>query len=353
MKRQADGRYRAKLTIGTRADGKKIYKYISGRTRKELEDARRRVLAVYRDGQAAPNSDLMANDWIMRWYDTVAAPRQNAETAAQKRRTIERYVLPLLDGKQLRAVTALDLQEIVNAASGSCRTILTRITGVLRGAFASAYAQGYIARDPSVALEARKKPYTGYRALSETENASVQQNLAERATEPLLLGLLYYTGMRIGEALGLQWRDIDFKGNTICVERTLHFRTMRTGKPKTEAGIRTIPMCDELKAILAENRGIGEGFVVTASRKGGALPESSYKLKMRRIQRAIGAPDLTAHCFRYNYATRLFDACVDELTAARIFGHTDPATMHRIYVDIERSRRISASTEAARHAFSE
>ena len=351
MKKQADGRYRAKLTIGTRADGTKVYKYISGRTRKELEDARRRVLAVYRDGQEAVADDLMAMDWIYSWYASKSAPKQNKETAAQKRRTIELYIEPYLKDRQLRAVTAFELQDIVYAASHRCHTIITRIVGVLKGSFASAYAQGYIPRDVSAALEAPQKPFKGHRALTEDENATVQKLLAERTTEPLLLGLLYYTGMRIGEALGLQWRDIDFKGNTIHVERTLHFKTMKTGRPKTDAGIRTIPMTDELKAILLESRGIGEAFVVQAAKKGGALPEASYKLKIRRIKRAIGSEDLTAHCFRYNYATRLYDAKVDELTAAKIFGHSDPSTMKEIYIDIERSRRIKESTEAARNAF--
>lgn len=40
--KQSDGRYRAKVTVGHDADGKSIVKYVSGRTKKELEAARRR-----------------------------------------------------------------------------------------------------------------------------------------------------------------------------------------------------------------------------------------------------------------------------------------------------------------------
>ena len=350
MAKQKDGRYRTKVIVGKTAEGKNIVKWVQGATKKELEANRKRILTEYRDGVVAENSSILAMDWIYKWYDAVCAPRQKEEGARQKKRTVEIYVEPYLKDKQLRAVSAYDLQEILNKCKKG-HTIQTRIKGVLKGAFAAAYANGMINRDVSVALTVKMKSYKSRRALTDEETKQVEKLLEERSTEPLLLALLYYTGMRIGEILGLQWKDVDLKRDFIRGERSLSFKTMSTDTTKTEAGVRDIPVCAELKAILKDYQGIGEAFVVQAAEKGGPVPEMSYRRRIKRISKAIGSEELTAHYFRYNYATRLYDAKVDPLTAAKIFGHSDPTTMLKIYTDIEHSKRSKRSTDAAKRAF--
>lgn len=61
------------------------------------------------------------------------------------------------------------------------------------------------------------------------------------------------TGCRIGEVLGLRWQDIDFKNRTININHNLVYRAQddgtcinRVNSPKTSAGIRIIPMLDEM-----------------------------------------------------------------------------------------------------------
>ena len=61
------------------------------------------------------------------------------------------------------------------------------------------------------------------------------------------------TGCCIGEVLGLRWQDIDFKNRTININHNLVYRTQddgtcinRVNSPKTSAGIRIIPMLDEI-----------------------------------------------------------------------------------------------------------
>ena len=67
--------------------------------------------------------------------------------------------------------------------------------------------------------------------------------------------VLLGTGCRIGEALGLRWEDLDFERRTISINHSLvYYPTLESGKselrvslPKTEAGIRSIPMLDSVK----------------------------------------------------------------------------------------------------------
>ena len=67
--------------------------------------------------------------------------------------------------------------------------------------------------------------------------------------------VLLGTGCRIGEALGLRWQDLDYDRRTISINHSLSYyqkpesnkSVLRISKPKTEAGIRTIPMLDVVK----------------------------------------------------------------------------------------------------------
>ena len=69
------------------------------------------------------------------------------------------------------------------------------------------------------------------------------------------------TGMRIGEALGLRWKDIDFKKNRIFVNHSLSYKQVEGGgyeyhinAPKTKAGIRTIPMFQDVRSALQKEK---------------------------------------------------------------------------------------------------
>ena len=76
-----------------------------------------------------------------------------------------------------------------------------------------------------------------------------------------LFTVLLGTGMRIGECLGLRWEDCDFKSKIINVNHNLIYRTTEARKmelhvttPKTKAGIRIIPMFDDVKRALLDER---------------------------------------------------------------------------------------------------
>jgi len=59
-----------------------------------------------------------------------------------------------------------------------------------------------------------------------------------------IFSVLFFTGMRTGEMIGLKWSDIDFKNKTIMIQRTIG-RGIE-GRPKTQSSIRTIPILNAL-----------------------------------------------------------------------------------------------------------
>lgn len=354
MGKQKDGRYRSKVVVGKRADGRNIVKWIQGATKKELEQNRQRILAEYRDGVASNQRNVLAMDWIYDYFDNAIAPGQKEQTASDMRSQIDRYILPQLRDKQLRAVSMADIQACMNACSGKCRSLHINVRGVLRRSIAAAVAEGVIDRDVTAACMVRLPERKHNRAFTPEETAILKKNVAERKIEPLLTALLFYTGMRRGELIGLQWKEVDLKNDVIHVRRDYDWKTNSLDTLKTPSAKRDIPIVPELREILVENKGKSEEFVVHAPTDPlKALPEATYKRHWKSIRALIGAEDVVARTFRNNFATVLYDAEVDVLTASRAMGHKDPTTTLKIYTDIERSRKVQKGADAVRNAFAE
>jgi len=100
----------------------------------------------------------------------------------------------------MRAITAEQLQAYLNDLAGTGKTTLTYIMIILTNCFTLANAQGVIDRNVAESLKPPKAERTNRRALTAQETAAV---LTMIDTHPagLLLAILYYTGLRRGEAL--------------------------------------------------------------------------------------------------------------------------------------------------------
>lgn len=79
--------------------------------------------------------------------------------------------------------------------------------------------------------------------------------------------------------------------------------------------------------------------------------EATLKRKWKKIRALVGE-NVTTRTFRNNFATVLYDAGIDVLTAAAAMGHADPSTTLGIYTDLKRSRKVKDGNEAIKGVFS-
>ena len=181
--------------------------------------------------------------------------------------------------------------------------------------------------------------------------------------------VLLGTGCRIGECLALTWNDLDFENRIITVERSLvdypigenRRSEKRISRPKTEAGIRTIPMLDvvyDAFRILYDEQmetGFNEteidgcsGFVFM-NRFGDMLTQSSVNRTIKRIINAYNAeeilkakkedrealilPDFSCHHLRHTFATRLCENETNLKVIQSVMGHRNIETTMDIYAE--------------------
>lgn len=359
MKKQKDGRYRAKVTIGVDGLGKTITKYVSGRTKRELEQAKADVREKYIAGIDEKAQTIMALDWIWQWYEAKRKPKQKTHTQRSNIGTINKYIVPHLQGKRLSAVSLYDLERIMDALAGRGRTLIGNVYSILKGAFDAASAHRVLQYNPMQGLDKPKVYSEKRRALTGAETKAVLKLIADNHRDALLLALLYYTGMRRGEILGLKWSDIDFDANLIHVCRDADLDSGREDALKTKSSARDIPLVDALKIILHKRRGIGYIFL---SRSGGLWHSATYSRRWRTIAEdlykacpqidAVGGKSvLTAHYFRHNFASILYNKGVDPLTACRVLGHSDIRTTLSIYTHLANEQQKLSGDESVRAAF--
>ena len=188
------------------------------------------------------------------------------------------------------------------------------------------------------------------------------QQMINTHPDGLLLAILFYTGLRRGEVLGLRWSDVDFTACTLHVERDIDFVIGTVGSVKTASSVRTVPIPDPLMAMLQKHRQIGSGYVIRAARTDSFWTQSTFSRHWRSIQTELLRIDpsiendtvgsiLTPHYFRHNYASILYRTGVDVLSAQRYLGHTDPATTMRIYTHLADETEMK-DAEKVRKAFS-
>lgn len=168
--------------------------------------------------------------------------------------------------------------------------------------------------------------------------------------------IMMYTGLRRGELLALTWPDINLADRTVTVNKSVEFHD---GVPhvkastKTNAGMRVISIPEILAVYLSDQP--KSSLLVFPSATGQIVSESSWRVMwddyLREIDKKFGSPKVgksslltiphfTAHWLRHTYATMLYMAGVDVLTAKDLLGHSDIKTTLGIYTHLDTKFKI-------------
>ena len=207
----------------------------------------------------------------------------------------------------------------------------------------------------------KNAPKEERRALSETEREWISNYSGENKRAKRAAMIAMFCGLRRGEMTALTWNDINFTDKTITVNKSYDFKSNNIKLPKTAAGVRTVPMPDTLVEFLKNEK--KEGINVLVTKSGKIMTESAWKRMLEsflidlEIAHGAGkkkkkcAPEPTVftiqlfgwHDLRHTYATILYEAGVDVLTAQYLLGHASASTTMEIYThlsDAQKSRSI-------------
>lgn len=143
----------------------------------------------------------------------------------------------------------------------------------------------------------------------------------------LILGILFYSGLRLAELCALQVGDVDAAGLTI---------TVRQGKgDKARLVPTTAEVIRHFVAYLYSRPNHTDNLLLASDGYGGYTgplrPEGVRQMLIRRCRRAGIEPPYSPHAFRHGFAMWTLNAGVRLTTVATLMGHSDPNITHQIY----------------------
>ena len=327
-------------------------KYLRGKTQEELDEKVLKAQILVNSGVDICSEETFGH-FAQMWYDIYKKPYLRESSLNMIKYVLNQHILPFIGGYRLRDISPMQIQAIMASVSDKSNSLQSKILVLLRNIFRAAQDNGLIAKSPvSTMLKPAGKKTQEKVALTPQES----RLLLERVTNPraktfLLIAL--HTGMRRGEILGLHWEDIDFSNKLIHVQHNAvltETTTTVSENLKTAAGVRTIPLTEELEAWLLARKKNSHSQYVIAMENPKPLTKSSYKSMWKLIERELPEAHVTAHILRHTYITRLFEAGLDIKEVQYLAGHSTVDMTLRVYTHYDRRSREAQTAEKVRNA---
>ena len=348
---RANGTYEYKATIGKTFDGKAIRKSFYSPI--SLDDAKRKAeeykikqvvidtVGVTAETVSDTNFTTWARKWLTVYKKSSVTPNTYRNTYEN---TVERHLIPYFGKARLADIRQIDIQKFFASKSDECSaSLLHKIKLCLNGIFDSAIENDLIYKNP-----AKNTSYTSKVEKHEKHVYTDGQIAKAKSYFKDSFFDVYFlleTGLRRGELLGLMWKDIDFIGKSIRVERSVAEKQgggVEIVPPKWNSN-RTIPISQELTDLL--NNLPRKSIYVFPNVNNNVQTPRSWSRKLERHMKELVKNchcmiELTAHELRHTRGTQLRRNGVDIYTIQKLLGHKDINVTAQVYVhdDLETTR---------------
>lgn len=354
LKQRKDGRYKC------------VYKGIQfyGDTQSEALAARD---AYKRQEAQKKPQDVTVMAYVLRWLPAYK-DGVNRKTYNQYAGMLESFCEYVGFNAKIQHITKTDVAEYYNTISGRSHSYIDKTKNLLRAMFADAQEDGLISFDPARKAKPPKGKTGTHRPLEPWERQLVHEMVGHRFGVAAMLML--YGGLRRGEVLAFDIdRDVDFDKGMIYVRHAVSYANGDRGTvkgPKTEAGVRSLPLFNPLRAVLQERHGMAfqsengqptqssfirawNSYITKMEALLNGCPKRWYG-KTKAQQELVTTGQLPpwreitirTHDFRHSFCTMCRDAHVPAEVLAQWMGHKDDTMIRQIYDHVTDRRRLEA-----------
>lgn len=328
-------------------------------------DAQRRLTELLQQSQTGAYTEpttQTVGEYLDYWLTHAAEPRVSAGTLNLYRRTIEAHLRPRLGEIRLTALRPVHIAECYTtlSRSGNRRTgaplapqSIIRVHRLLHAALEQAVRWELIPSSPCARVSPPAPSREAAPVLTASQTAQLLESLQETDYHlPVLIAVL--TGLRRGEILGLQWRDVDLPGQTLTIHRALAGGTrgaIQITAPKTSGSRRTLAIPASLCEVLAVHQETQrdryallelphtpETHLCTNGLGEPLLPNTLSMMVTRHLQ-ALGITG-TLHSLRHTHATLLLEAGIHIRVVSARLGHTN------VKITLDRYSHLVAGMDA-------
>lgn len=354
-------------------------------TEQEAFDAGTAAYAAWKTGNVGITSaKVTLDEFVASWLENVVKTNTKKRTYDSYYRQYDRCIRPYIGGMQLQDIRPRDIDHMVKelAARGLSKNSIQAPLRLAHVFFKYAiYPMELIQMNPTEYIQI---PKTAKKAVvtrtvitrEQFDNFLNAFPVGHRFRIPIVIA--YYTGMRLGEILGLTWDDISQDGKTITISRQLcpytrvtgiYFDTPKTSKSNRIIHIGTVLMTElkQWKQIQnAQRLKLGTSYQVAYE----LPPDRTLKFLPRKEDAPMNAEErrlictdrfgivinrsgltrylrrtgVNSHSFRHTHATRLIEAGAKPVDVAARLGHADATMTQNLYAhDTEAMQKETAA----------
>ena len=304
------------------------------------------------------------------WFDSAYKNTVKESTYVKTKEMFRVHILPAFGSMKLNKISVTYCQTTVNNWCDSLakyRVMKNYVTKVLDYSI----ALGLLKDNPmrKITMPKRKEIVDGEKVENYYNKEELQHFLDCIKSDGFarlhaLFRLLAFSGMRKGEALALEWKDIDFNQSTVTVNKTLargENNKLIIQSPKTKTSFRTVSVDPGTMQLLKEWRKeqatdfLKLGFntmnpsqVIFTNYKNDYMQLASVTNRINKIIKKHDLKVITTHGLRHTHCSILFEAGVPIQEVKERLGHSDIQTTLNIYTHVtEKAKEKSAEKFAA------
>lgn len=344
IRQRKDGRWEAIYSVGNDpGTGRLIRKSVYGATSEEVALKLRAATAAIDEQTYIEPEKMPLRQWLAVWLEEYTGAVKSG-TVITYESNVRLHITPALGAVKLSELRTHDIQTFVNRLhrGGKEGKVLSakmckNIHGTLHKALDVAVKIGYLRINPSDNIELPRIEREEIQPLVGEQIDAFMEAIKGTPCEALFFTALY-SGMRLSELLGLQWKCVSFAAGTIKVDKQLLVKrgkdTERKFGPPKNSKPRTIKVAaavvDTLKAVKkqqAEDKLKAGGAwtnslgLVFTDELGQCVPHATVEHRYKRIVTSIDLPERRFHDLRHTYATESIRLGIPIKTISEALGH--------------------------------
>ena len=374
IRKRSDGRWEARFTKGfDPVTGKQIQKSIYGKTQKEVREKLAQVTVELDEGTYTDPCQMTLAAWMEIWLTEYAGDKKWS-TVKHYKAQVKAHILPALGHYTLSQLNPHIIQAFDNALRRGNKNSkpltpksVRNVHGILRKCLSVAVQLEYIRRNPA---EAVILPRVEKKAIKPLTDEQVSGLVASAGNDGFgtLFKVVVFTGLRLGEALGLTWDCVDFAKQRLTIDKQLQKRPLSEGgfvfASLKNDKVRVIAPAPYVMTLLREwqkkqmeNRLLAgpdwtgwkndkerQSSIVFTNELGGHLHPQTVYSHFKKLAASVGAPEARVHDLRHTFAVLSLQNGDDVKTVQGNMGHATAAFTLDVYGHVsERMKEDSAN----------
>ncbi len=362
--------YRLTVSHGYNLDGSPmLYRKTVHGTKSDARIELAKFVTEVENGLVVDSKQLKFSDFTKLWDKNYASKELAPSTYKRYIRMLETRILPYLGHYYIQQIKPTDIMrfydllekdtQIIRKKANNGKKTIKPLSGktilehhrLISSMLHKAVYWQLIVANPCERVQPPKAKKPKRASYDDQQTKFLLQHLNELPSEDtkykVAIILTIFTGVRLGELMGLEWKDVDFQNGIISINRSSQYladKGIFTKVPKTESSIRDIAIPDLVVSLLEryklwyEEQKALYGELWTNSDRlfvqvdGKPMHPSSVSKWFEKYVNQIGLPVINFHGLRHTNASLLVAQNVDIAVVSARLGHAQISTTFNFYV---------------------